>query len=132
MLKAALIATALTAVASNAMAGNIALDPGDPMANGSPCRAVQSLDLGCALRVVDTNDDGTISFAELASLASARPAIDWTLLGAPRSSGLDFRESAIQPDSALSAAPERDSSPSIFAALFALGAMVLLLRSRPA
>ncbi len=132
MLKVALLAATMLVAASMAMATNIALESGAPVYGESPCHLVQSLDLGCALRIVDSNNDGTISAAELASLASAAPAVDWTPLHAPHSTGLDFKDSAIDPGSVLPALLERDTSPPLMAALFALGAMALLLRKRPA
>ena len=131
MFKVALLASTLLAAAPMAMATNNELDPGVLPAGDSPCHPVQSLDLACTMRVIDANSDGTISAAELASLASPAPVLDWTPLHPPRSTGLDFKDAAIEPGSVLPAMPERDTSHPLVPALFALGAMVVLLRKRP-
>ena len=131
MLKVALLAPTVLVAASMAMATNIALDTGAPPAGEAPCHLVQAMDLGCALRIVDTNNDGTISAAELASLASPAPVVDWMPLRPPRSTGLDFKDAAIEPGSVLPATLDRDTSKPLIPALFALGAMVVLLRRRP-
>ena len=99
-----------------------------------PCHPVQSLDLACTLRVIDANGDGTVSAAELASFAapaSAPSVVDWTTLHAPHGAGLDFKDAAIEPAATLPAALESDSSHRLIPALFALGALVILLRRRP-
>ena len=101
-------------------------------AGEAPCHPVQSLDLACTMRVVDANGDGTISAAELASFATpAAPWSDWAPLHPPHSTGLDFKDAATEPGSVLPAALERDSSQRLIPALFALGALVVLLRRRP-
>ena len=131
MIKVALLAATVLVAASTAMATNIALDSGAPPAGEASCHLVQSLDLGCALRIVDTNNDGTISAAELANFALAAPVIDWTPLHPPRSTGLDFKDAAIEPGSVLPATLDRNPSRPLIPALFALGALVVLLRKRP-
>jgi hypothetical protein len=131
MIKVALLAATVLVAASTAMATNIALESGAPPAGEAPCHLVQSLDLGCALRIVDTNNDGTISAAELANFASAAPAIDWTSLHPPSSTGLDFKDAAIEPGTVLPVTLEHDTSHPLIPALFALGALVVLLRKRP-
>ncbi len=131
MIKVALLAATVLVAASTAMATNIAFVSGAPPAGEAPCHLVQSLDLGCALRIVDTNNDGTISAAELANFASAAPIIDWTPLHGPRSTGLDFKDAAVEPGSVLPVTLERDTSHPVIPALFALGALVVLLRKRP-
>ena len=131
MLKVALLVAAVLGAASMAMATNIAVGSGAPPASEAPCDLVQSLDLGCALRIADTNNDGTLSASELASLASPSSAVDWTPLRPPRSTGLDFKDAAIEPGSVLPAIPESDASHRLIPALFALGALVVLLRKRP-
>ena len=131
MIKVALLAATVLVAASTAMATNMALESGAPPAGEASCHLVQSLDLGCALRIVDTNNDGTISTAELASFAAGAPVIDWTPLHPPHSTGLDFKDAAIEPGSVLPVTPERDTSHPLMPALFALGALVVLLRKRP-
>jgi hypothetical protein len=131
MIKVALLAATVLVAASTAMATNIALESGAPPAGETPCHLVQSLDLGCALRIVDTNNDGTISAAELANFASVAPAIDWTSLHPPSSTGLDFKDAAIEPGTVLPVTLEHDTSHPLIPALFALGALVMLLRKRP-
>ena len=132
MIKVALLAAAVVAAASTAMATNIDLPPGTAPAADVPCRSVQSLDLACTLRVVDANGDGTVSAAELASFAAtASPVVDWTPLHAPHGTGLDFKDAAIEPAAALPATLESDNSHRLIPALFALGALVILLRRRP-
>ncbi len=131
MLKVALLAATAMVAASMAMAGNIAVESGALPAGDTPCHLVQAMDLGCALRIADASGDGTISAAELASLASPAPVVDWAPLHPPRSTGLDFKDAAIEPTSVLPATLDRDTSHPLVPALFALGAMVVLLRKRP-
>ena len=135
MLKVALLAATVMVAASvsmsAAMATNIDLESGAAPAGGVPCHPVQSLDLACTVRIVDANGDGTISAAELAIFASAPAPVDWTPLHPPRSTGLDFKDAAIEPGSILPATLERDSSQRLIPALLALGALVILLRRRP-
>jgi hypothetical protein len=131
MIKVALLAATVLVAASTAMATNLAFESGAPPLSEASCHLVQSLDLGCALRIVDTNNDGTISTAELASFAAGAPVIDWTPLHPPRSTGLDFKDAAIEPGSVLPATLDRDTSHRLIPALFALGALVVLLRKRP-
>jgi hypothetical protein len=131
MFKVALLAATVLVVASASMATNIDLEPGVSPTAEAPCHVVQSLDLGCALRIVDANNDGTISAAELASFASPAPVVDWTPLHPPRSTGLDFKDAAADPVSVLPATLESDTSRRVVPALFALGALVILLRKRP-
>ena len=131
MLKVALLAATAMVAASMAMAGNIAVESGAPPAGDTPCHLVQAMDLGCALRIADASGDGTISAAELASLASPAPVVDWAPLHPPRSTGLDFKDAATEPTSVLPATLDRDTSHPLVPALFALGAMVVLLRKRP-
>ena len=131
MLKVALFAATVLVAATTAMATNHDLGTtAAPVADAS-CALVSSLDLGCAMRVADSNGDGTVSAAELAGLAGSAPAIDWTPLRPPRSTGLDFKDAATDPGSVLPATLERETSHPLIPALFALGAMVVLLRKRP-
>ena len=132
MLKVALLAAAVVAVASTAMATNIGVDTPLASAAEAACHPAQSLDLACTMRVIDANGDGTISAAELASFAAPAPAIaDWAPLHPPRSTGLDFKDAAIEPAIALPGTLESDNSHRLIPALFALGALVILLRRRP-
>ena len=135
MLKVALLAATVLVAASAAMAVNIDVEPGAAPAAEAPCRSVQSLDLACTVRVVDANGDGSISVAELASFAApsapSGPVVDWAPLHPPRSTGLDFKDAATDPGSVFPATLEGDSSKRLIPALFALGALVILLRRRP-
>jgi hypothetical protein len=132
-MKVALLASTVLVAASLAVTANTAPDASRPATSAPACHPAQSLDLDCALRVADTNGDGTISPTELANFATSSPAaIDWTPLRPPRSTGLDFKDAAIEPASVLPATLERDTSHPLVPALFALGAMVVLLRKRPA
>ena len=123
MLKVALLAASLLVAASISMsaakATNVDLEASASPAVDAPCRSAPSLDLACSLRVIDANGDGTISPAELASFA------------APVAPTLDFKDAATEPGSMLAATLERDGSHRMIPALFALGALVILLRRRP-
>jgi hypothetical protein len=61
MIKVALLAATVLVAASTAMATNLAFESGAPPLSEASCHLVQSLDLGCALRIVDASNDGTIS-----------------------------------------------------------------------
>jgi hypothetical protein len=132
MLKVALFGAAVLVAATTAMATNSDLGAAAAPAAEASCALVSSLDLGCAMRVADSSGDGTVSVPELASLAGPASAVDWSPLHAPRSTGLDFKDAATDPSSMLPATLERDASRPLMPALFALGAMVVLLRRRPA
>ena len=133
MLKVAFLAATLLVAASTAQAANIDLEASAAPAGASPCHPASSVDLDCAMRVIDANGDGTISAAELASFAAPPPpAIDWTPLRPPRSTGLDFKDAAAEPGTLLPATLDSDSSHRLIPALLALGALVILLRRRPA
>ncbi len=132
MRKVALLAATVLVAVSTAMATNIDLETGAAPVADAPCHPMQSLDLACTIRVVDANGDGSISAAELASFATpAVPVVDWTPLRPPRSTGLDFKDAATESGSVLAATLEGDSSHRLIPALFALGALVILLRRRP-
>jgi hypothetical protein len=133
MLKVALIAAAVAVVASTAVATNIDLETGASPAGDVACHPVQSLDLACTMRVIDANGDGTISAAELAGFAAPAPVVvdDWTPLHPPRSTGLDFKDAATEPAVPPPAPLEGEGSHRLMPALFALGALVVLLRRRP-
>ena len=132
MLKVALMAATMLLVASTAMANNTDVGTGAAPAGDVACHPGQPLDLACTARAVDTNGDGSISAAELASFATTvPPAVDWTPLRPPRSTGLDFKDAAVEPASTLPTTLESNNSRRLLPALFALGALVLLLRRRP-
>jgi hypothetical protein len=132
MLKVALMTAAGLVAASMAMATNIDLETGAAPAGDVPCRPAQSLDLACTMRVIDANGDGTISAGELASFAVPAPSvIDWTPLHPPHSTGLDFKDAAVEPAAMLPATLDSDSPHRLIPALLALGALVVLLRRRP-
>jgi hypothetical protein len=132
MLKAMLLAATLGVAASTTLAANPEpAGAGATPADDAPCRLVQSLDLACAMRVVDANGDGTLSASELAGFAAPLPPIvDWAPLR-PQHSALDFRDAATEPAPLLSATLDNDGSRRLVPALFALGALVILLRGRP-
>ena len=132
MSKVALLVAALLLGAPTAMAVNTDAGSGPATLGDVPCHSVQSLDLACTMRVVDANGDGTISAAELASFATSTPAAaDWTPLRPPHTTGLDFKEAAVEPAAILSATLDGSSSNRLIPALFALGALIVLLRRRP-
>ena len=131
MLKGAILASTLVVAGSMAMATNNELVPGAP-ASDAPCHPVQSLDLACTMRVIDANGDGTISAAELSIFTTPPvPTLDWPAQHSPRSTGLDFKDAAVEPGPMLAATLERDSPQRLIPALFALGALVILLGRRP-
>ena len=136
MLKIALPASAWLLAVSAAASANGATDPvATPMAE-SPCHPGQPLDLGCAMRAVDADGDGSISAIELANLAvpvaPAAPVVDWTPLHSTHGTGLDFKDAAIEPGSVLHASPESDNPQRlIIPTVLALAALVVLLRKRP-
>ncbi len=131
MLKVALLATTLLAATSTALAGNAATEPLAAVPTLSDCHAGQALALDCAMHAVDANGDGAISAAELARFAV--PA-EFATDVAPQSaadSGLAFKDAAIEPVSVLPASLDTRTPKPLFPALFALGALVVLLRKRP-
>ena len=128
MFKGALLIAALVVAVPTPMAASLELEPGVTPASDAPCHPVQSLDLACTKRVIDANGDGTVSAAELASFATPPvPVIDLT----SRAGGLSFKEAATESVPPLPATLERNGSHRLIPALFALGAMVVLLRRRP-
>ena len=128
MFKGALLTATLVVAVSTPMAANVELEPGATPASDAPCRPVQSMDLACTMRVVDANGDGTVSAAELASFtAPTAPVIDL----APHAAGLSFKEVATESVLPAPATLEPNGPQRLIPALFALGAMVVLLRRRP-
>ena len=129
MLKLALFAAVLLAVASLAIAESPAFEPTAASAATVPCRPGQSPAVGCAMRALDTDGDGSISAAELANLAV--PAADPAPLPPTQAAGLAFQDAATVPVPVLPASLNRDSPQRLIPAIFALGALVILLRRRP-
>ena len=135
MFKGAFLAATLAIAASTSMAADLDGGAGAVAtpADDAACGLVQSLDLACTTRVVDAdgNVDGTLSAAELAGLAAPQPpSADWAPLR-PQHSVLDFKDAAAEPAPVLSAKLEHAGSRRLVPALFALGALVILLRGRP-
>jgi hypothetical protein len=58
-------------------------------------------------------------------------AADWTPLPPSRGAGLDFKDAATEPVSALLTDTSGDARHRVLPALLALGALVVLLRKRP-
>jgi hypothetical protein len=125
MLKVALSAAAVVVAASTAMATNIDLGIGAAPAGDATCHPIQSLDLVCSTHAVDA--DVTMSAAELASFSAPPPSVDWT----PHATSLAFKDAATEPAAILPATLDSGSSRRLIPALFALGALVILLRRRP-
>ena len=131
MLKAALLATILLAATSAAMAGNAATEPVAAVPTLSDCHPAQAFALDCAMRVADANGDGAISAAELARFAlPAEFAADVAPQSSPDTS-LAFKDAATEPVSVLPASLDTRRPKPLLPALFALGALVVLLRKRP-
>jgi hypothetical protein len=135
MLKVALTASALLLAALLATAADGAVELVNVSATEASCHSGQPLDLGCAMRAVDADGDGTISAIELANLAvplvPATPIVDWTPLHSTHGTSLDFKDAAIEPGTVLPTAAEHELPQPLIPALFALGALVILLRRRP-
>ena len=132
MLKVALLAAAVAVAASTAMATNTDAGAGVAPAADGPCHPAPSLDHACTVRTIDANGDGTISTAELASFApTAPPAGDWSPIHPLHGTPLDFKDASTEPATVLPATLEGDHSHRLIPALFALGALVVLLRGRP-
>ncbi len=127
MLKAGLLATALVVAASTAAVEGVVSEPLETPGTVAPCQPA-----ACAARAADTDGDGTISPAELANLAlPPAPVADWPALRPAPATGLDFKDAAIEPGSVLAASLDSERSKPLIPALFALGALVILLRRRP-
>jgi hypothetical protein len=132
MRKVALLVAACGLATSTAMAVDTGPEMSVASAAAASCHPGQTLDLGCAMRAADTDGNGTISPAELASLAiPPQPATDWTPLRPTGGTGLDFKDAATNAGGILPAIAESDASLPLIPALFALGALLILLRQRP-
>ena len=129
MLKVAMIAAAVLAAASTAALESVASTPTTAPTSGLPCQAGHAVDLVCDMRAIDIDGNGTISAAELANFAL--PAAAATPLQATPDTGLAFQDAAIEPGSVLPASLAPEHSQPLIPALFALGALVVLLRKRP-
>lgn len=126
MLRVALIAAAVVVAASTA-----AVEQAFPAAAAS-CQPAPSASMACSLRAAEPEGDDAVSQAELADLvAPAAPVADWTSWHLSQDAGLDFKDAAAEPDSVLPASLAREHPQPVIPALFALGALVLLLRRRP-
>jgi len=132
MLKVALLSTAVLLAASTAAVEMAFPEAAAASASPAPCRAAPSPLRGCALRPLDADGDGTISAAELANFASP-PGwdADWASVRPEPDAGLDFTSAATEPRSVLLASLDRERPQPLLPALFALGALVILLRRRP-
>ena len=132
MLKVALLATGLLVAASTGAVEGAASDLAAAPAPAAPCVPGASPVLGCTLRASDVNGDSTTSAAELGNLAvPAAPGVDWPSLHPAPEAGLNFKDAATEPVSVLPASLDRESSHPLVPAVFALGALVILLRRRP-
>jgi len=115
MLKVAMLAAVLTAPAPGLAAGTTPVEAPD-------CHGPAGwLAPACATDPTAPAADPDV-FA-----APAPPAVDW----APLHAGLAFKEAATEPAPTLSAMPDVGPRHRLIPALFALGALVLLLRQRP-
>src|SRR4051794_8003165 len=116
MLKAGLIATALFVAVSTAAVEGVASEPLAAPDAVAPCQPA-----ACLARAADTDGDGTVSPAELASLAvPPAPVADWPALRPAQAAGLDFKDAAIEPGSVLPASLDNERSKPLIPALFAL------------
>jgi hypothetical protein len=132
MLKVALLATAVLLAASTAAVEKAFPEPAAAAAVPAPCRAAASPLRACALHPLDANGDGAISAAELANFASPSGwDADWASVRPEPDAGLDFTSAATEPRSVLLASLDRDRPQPLLPALFAVGALLILLRRRP-
>ena len=130
MLKVAMLATAVfAAVSMGAIESAASTKSAGPTAE-SRCQPGQPLALACDLRAIDADGNGTISAAELAEFAV--PAATSTPPQPVLENGLAFQDAAIEPASVLPASLAPEKPQPLIPALFALGALVVLLRKRPA
>ncbi|MEP6504632.1 MAG: hypothetical protein ABJD97_14935 [Betaproteobacteria bacterium] len=128
--KVALLAAALLAGMTMTQAATADLGVGAPQAADAACRMVSTLDMGCALRIVDAGSDGVLPLVDTAATGPAPVVADWADPRTGPAPG-DFKDAAIAPASILPATLERDRTQPLIPALMALAAMVILLRRRP-
>ena len=127
MLKAGLLATALFVAESTA-----AVEGAIPAPAATPDAAAPCQPAGCAARAADIEGDGAIAPTEIANLAvPPAPVADGSAWRPAQRTGLDFKDAAIEPGSVLPASIDSERSKPLVPALFALGALVILLRRRP-
>ena len=129
MLKVAMLATAVLAAASTAAIESVASTPAAAPSSESACHSGQAFDLACNMRAIDADGNGTISAAEFANFALPA-AMSMSLQSTP-DAGLAFQDAAIEPASVLPASLAPEKPQPLIPALFALGALVVLLRKRP-
>jgi len=131
MLKIALLATTLVSL-SLAAAGETLPAPNQAPQSALSCRAAPWADRACLPASLDADGEGAFSAAELANFASP-PGLetDWTASTPEPDAGLDFKSAATEPRTVLLASLDRKPPQSLMPALFALGALVILLRRRP-
>lgn len=126
MLRVALIAAAVVVAASTAAVEKVFPDP------AADCQPESSSSMACGLRASASERNAAVSAAELADLVvPAAPAFDWTPWHLSQDASLDFKDAAAEPGSVLQASLDREHPQPVIPALFALGALVLLLRRRP-
>ena len=128
MFKVALLAATLLASVTMTRATTAETDLGGAQAVDASCRLVSSLDMGCAMRIVDAG--GTAATALLDPAVPAPPVADWSDTR-PNATALNFKDAAVGPASILPATLERERPQPLIPALAALAAMVILLRRRP-
>lgn len=132
MLKVALLATVVLLAASTAAVEMVSPEPAPSVAGTAPCHPDSPPTLSCIPRSIDADGDGTPATAELARLIlPAAPIADWTLSHPAQDLGLDFKDAAADPGSVLSKSVDRDHPQPVIPAMFALGALLVLLRRRP-
>jgi hypothetical protein len=131
MFKIALLATALVGLSSAAVEKTLP-GPNEAPQSALACRAAPWAARACLPSSLDTDGDGAFSAAELANFASP-PGLeaDWTASTPEPDAGLDFKSAATEPRTVLLASLDRERPQSLVPALFALGALVILLRRRP-
>ena len=132
MLKLALLATAVLAGLSAAALEKTLPDPVTAPPSAASCRAAPWAVRACLPSSLDADGDGAFSAAELANFASP-PGLeaDWTAPMSEPDTGLDFKSAATEPRAVLLASLDRERPQPVIPALFALGALMILLRKRP-
>ena len=119
MLKPAMFAAAVLACAPLVLASTP-----EPQAADIACRATNTSGPACALRIADPVDALVPPDASPGALADLPEA------GAPASTAIDFKDAALAP-AILASTRDRSDDKRLLPALFALLAMVILLRRRP-
>jgi hypothetical protein len=124
MLKVAILAGALAAASAA-----LAVRPDAAPVEAPAChRAAPSPETDCTPGALDP----TAPAAEPDVLAaSPAPVVDWPALHPAPRAGLAFKDVAAEPAPAVAAMPDGERRHGLVPALFALGALVVLLRKRP-